>query len=575
MQTNGLGYTNDFGVNASGAGSVSLFGSQFQLRQALLIVSLFSLFSLIGGNLISLGFFKPSENKIHLASPVGVINSRPDIVDAKGTLLATDIEAPSLYANPSGLMDPAMVVKKLKEAMPEIDEMDLLRQMTHENRQFVFIKRGMHPKRAQEIFDLGLPGVDVTKEVRRVYPKGSLGGYVLGHVDIDNVGRAGIEKFIDRERVANPLAFGEDASEPLELSLDIGANHILQEELKRAMKLYKAKNAAGVVMNVHSGEVVALSSIPDTDPQKPILLNDKNIFDRIAGGVFELGSVFKTVTMAMVLDQKAAGMDTLVDVSGSLKLGGHKINDYHSYKGSLSLKDIFVRSSNIGTAKLALKVGTKRHRAFLSKLHLLDGIETEVGTLRKPETPDRWGDVHSATVSYGHGIAVTPLQFASAIGALVNGGVYVPPTFLRRSEREAKLDAKRVISVATSEKVRKLLRYNVTDTHGTAKRAEVPAYQVGGKTGTANKLVKGKYSKDKVRTSFVGIFPYDKPEYVVFIMIDEPQPTPAAKGLTVAGVNAAPTTGRVIKRLAPLLQVKPFMPLASRKFSTVKASIVQ
>ena len=534
------------------------------LRYSLLIILLFSVFSLIAGNLISLAVLRPSDMKIHLASPIGVQKSRPDIVDAEGRLLATDIEAPSLYANPSGLMEPAMVVKKLKASMPELDEMELLRQLTKKKKQFVFIKRGMHPKRAQEIFDLGLPGVDVTPEIRRVYPKGALGGYVLGHVDIDNVGRAGIEKFIDQAKAEDDSFLGEGREAQVHLSLNVGANYILQQELAKALKLYKAKSAAGVVMNVHSGEVVALSSLPDLDPQRPALQKDKERFDRISGGVFELGSVFKTVTMAMALEADATTLDTKLDVTGPLKIGPHKINDYHGVKGELSVRDIFVRSSNIGTAKLALQQGPKAHRAFLTKLHLLEPLKTELGPMRAPQTVKRWGDVHSATISYGHGLSVAPLQFVSAIGALVNGGIYVKPTFLQRSEREAKLNGERVVSVETSEKIRKLLRAVVTDKDGTARRAEVAPYRVGGKTGTANKVVNGKYSKTKVLTSFVGVFPADKPEYVVFVMLDEPQATKASKGLTVAGMNAAPTTGRIISRLAPLFKMKPFFPVLER-----------
>ncbi|GAA6210927.1 penicillin-binding protein 2 [Hyphomicrobiales bacterium 4NK60-0047b] len=545
------------------------FFNQTRLRHSLLIFVLFSLFSLIAGNLVSLAVLRPSEIKMHLASPIGVQKSRPDIVDAEGRLLATDIEAPSLYANPSGLMEPALVVKKLKKAMPELDEMNLLRQLTKKNKQFVFIKRGMHPKRAQEIFDLGLPGVDVTPEIRRVYPKGALGGYVLGHVDIDNVGRAGIEKFIDKARSADVNLFGANEfntneNGQVQLSLNVGANYILQQELNRALKLYKAKSAAGVVMNVHSGEVVALSSLPDLDPQRPFLQKDKARFDRISAGLFELGSVFKTVTMAMALEANKTTLDTKLDVTGPLKIGAHKINDYHGVKGELSVRDIFVRSSNIGTAKLALLMGTKAHRDFLNKLHLLEPMKTELGAMRSPQTVKRWGDVHSATISYGHGLSIAPLQFVSAVGALVNGGIYVKPTFLKRSEREAKLTGERVISVSTSEKIRKLLRANVTDRHGTARRAEVAPYRVGGKTGTANKVVKGKYSKTKVLTSFVGVFPSERPEYVVFVMLDEPQATKAAQGLTVAGMNAAPTTGRIISRLAPLFKMKPFYPVLNR-----------
>lgn len=530
---------------------------QFLWRQGLLLVSLFSVFCLIGGHLISMAVLKPNEIKLHHAAPIGAYKARADILDATGALMATDIEAPSLYANPSGLMAPAKVIKKLKTALPDLDEVDLLRQMTREKRQFVFIKRGMHPALAQTIFDMGLPGVNVMQEVRRVYPKGSLGGYVLGHVDIDNVGRSGIERYIDTQRERDVFALEGGRHKPVSLSLNVAANHVLQEELARAIELYKAKYAAGVVMNVNSGEVVALSSLPVVDPQRPSLRLDKQRFDRISGGVFELGSVFKTLTMAMVLDKRVADLNTSIDVSEPLKIGGHQINDYHKLNGAHSLQDIFLYSSNVGTAKLALKVTPVEHKSFLSKMHLLDKLKTELGLHRQPETAQRWGLVHSATASYGHGLAVTPLQFATSVAALVNGGIYVPPTFLKRTEREAKLLGERVISLETSLLMRQLLRLNVTEKHGTASRAEVVPYEVGGKTGTANKVVNGKYSKDKVRTSFVGVFPSQQPEYVVFIMLDEPKATAASHHLTVAGMNAAPTTARVISRLAPLLRVKP------------------
>ena len=537
---------------------------KFQLRQFLVLGCLFSLFSLIGGNLLSLGILNSSKIEINRAQPIGVRQLRPDIIDRKGRLLATDIEAPSLYANPSGLMDPAKVIEKLKIALPEIDEVDLLRQMTIEKRQFVFIKRGVHPRTAQKIFDLGLPGVDITNEVRRVYPKGALAGHVLGHVDIDNVGRLGIERFIDKARATELFKSNNYNAAPVNLSIDIAATHILRDELRAAMKNFGAKNAAGLVLDVNSGEVIAISSLPDFDPQIPSMLLDKNRIDRIGGGIFELGSVFKTLTMAMVLDEGVASLDTKIDVSKPLKFSGHKIDDHHRSEDRLTMRDVFVRSSNIGTAKLASMVGVEKHRAFLTKMKLMSPIETELGKLRKPETAKRWSSIHSATASFGHGIAMAPLQFAASIAALVNGGIYIKPTFLKRTEREAKLGSERVVSLKTSEAIRKLLYAVVDDQNGTGRAASVDHYRVGGKTGTANKVVDGVYSKDKVRTSFISVFPYDRPEYLVFVMLDEPLASKGAGGLTVAGVNAAPTSARIIERLAPLLKVKPFFPVLNR-----------
>ena len=535
---------------------------QFLLRQGLVLLSLFAVFSLIFGTLISLAVLQPSVLKLHSAGPLGAHKPRPDIVDRHGALLATDIEAPSLFANPSGLMDPVRVVARLKQAFPKLDEMDLLRQLTREKRQFVFIKRGVHTEKAQEVFDMGLPGVDVTQEVRRVYPKGPLAGYVLGHVDIDNVGRAGIEKYIDERDALG--AFSSADGRPVQLSLDVGACHLLREELLAALKVYRAKAAAGLVMNVHSGEVVALSSLPKVDPQKPASWLDKDRFDRVSGGVFELGSVFKVLTMGMVLEHDVATLDTRVDVTGPLKLEGHVINDYHPFDGELSLRDVFVHSSNIGTAKLALRLSPREHKSFLEKLRVLTPLKTELGPLRRPETFANWGEVHSVTASYGHGIAVSPLQFAASVGALVNGGIYVPPTFLKRDERQAKALGERVVSLKTSQAIRRLMRQNVIDEKGSGKQANVQAFSVGGKTGTANKVVDGRYRKDLVRTSFVAAFPHHNPEYLVFVMLDEPQAVAASGGLTVAGANAAPVTGRIISRLGPHLKLKPFFPVPYR-----------
>lgn len=537
---------------------------QFLVRQGMVMFGLFAVCCLVGGNLISLAALRQDEISLHRASPLGIKKARPDILDAKGVLLATDITAPSLYANPSGLMKPARVVKALKKALPELDEMNLLRQMSHEKRQFVFIKRGMHPAKAQAVFDLGLPGVDVTEEVRRVYPNGALAGYVLGHVDIDNVGRAGIEKYIDKQKKSSPLMARRDALAPVVLSVDVGANHVLDEELRRAMRLYKAKAAAGVVMNVHTGEVVALSSLPEADPQKPSMQLEKERFDRVTGGAFELGSVFKIISTAMVLEKGRASPETMVDVTGPLEVGGHRISDYHPINGKLSLRDVFVRSSNIGTVKLTQMVARGEFKAFLKRMRLLDPLSSELGQLSAPLAPARWGAAHAATISYGHGITVSPLQFAASVGALVNGGLYVPPTFLKRDERAAKAVAERVVSSKTSETIRRLMRQNVVDLHGSGKGAEVAAFRVGGKTGTANKVINGVYDKDRVRASFVSIFPFDQPEYLLFVMLDEPQPVKDSKGLTVAGANAAPTSGRIIKRLAPIFKLKPFFPVPYR-----------
>ena len=402
--------------------------------------------------------------------------------------------------------------------LPDVKAKDLRARLRQGGR-FVRIKRELTPKQQAEIHELGLPGLGFIEEYRRVYPVGATAGHVVGLVDVDNKGLAGIEKFIDD----NPqLTMTGD--EAIDLSLDLGVQYVLREELGSAMATYRAKAAAGVVIDVHSGEVLALASLPDYDPNRREQALDKDRLNRIVFGVYEMGSVFKVFTVAGVLDTGLASMRSHYDASSPIHYASFTIDDFHGKKRSLSVPEVFIYSSNIGAAKMALDMGVDRHRAFLKKLGLMNRVPTELGESAAPIIPAHWQKLNTMTIAFGHGLSVTPLQLAAATLPLVNGGMAVTPTFLPRSREEGMSEGHRVLKPETSASMLKLMRLNVLK--GTAKRADAEGYRVGGKTGTAEKVVHGRYSTSALLTSFLAAFPTDAPEYVVLVMLDEPQRVP-------------------------------------------------
>jgi cell division protein FtsI (penicillin-binding protein 3) len=339
--------------------------------------------------------------------------------------------------------------------------------------------------------------------------------------------------------------------------------HALTDELTAAKEKFKSLGAAGVVLDVNTGEVIAMGSLPDFDPNKPGKL-ENNQLNQLVTGAFEMGSTFKALTLAMALDSGAAQLTSIFNAREPLKYGNFTIDDFHAQRRALTVPEIFIHSSNIGSAKMALAVGVEGHKAFLKKMGQLDRLRTELPESTHPIVPKNWSELSTVTIAFGHGLSVAPLQAAMATAALVNGGRLIPPTFLKRSEEDAKQLAQQVIKPSTSEKMRYLMRLNVEQ--GTAKRAEVEGYYVGGKTGTSEKVEKGKYVKNKLLTSFMGVFPADKPKYLLLVMLDEPQPTPESKGQATSGHNAVPVAGKIIARVAPLLGLnpRPDLPVADR-----------
>lgn len=514
-------------------------------------------FCAVGGQLVHLALSDQGEISSSLNEAVGESFARPDIVDRNGRLLATDVEAYSLFADPARILDRDEVVEKLSAIFSDLDSAAVRKDLADRTRRFVWIRRGLSPHTAQAVHNLGLPGLDFRRELRRAYPGGTLAGHVIGYVNIDNKGVAGIERYID-EMIGVEAVQGATLAEraPVRLSLDMGVQHAVEAELASAMDRYKAQGAAGIVLDVASGEVLASASLPEVDPAHPNMSLDPARLDKVAGSTFELGSVFKIATIAMAIDAALVTPDTIVDVHESLPAGPFTIRDLHPLKRPMTVAEVFVHSSNVGAAMLALQAGPQRFEEFLRHIQLLDPMKTEAGPIAAPQVPQRWGEVETITAAYGHGLALAPLQFAASASATINGGHRVLPTFIRRSDDAGQADVK-LIAQATSDRLRELMRRNVADAVGTGKRAEVRGYLVGGKTGTAEMPGVGGYQKKAVISSFLAAFPMDRPRYLVFVLIFEPKATEESRGEVLAALNAAPTAGRVIARIGPLLGMLP------------------
>ncbi len=547
----------------------ALTASERQRRRApvvngLLIGGAVVAFSAVGIQVLNLGMTARTHMSMAVAEPVATSFSRPDIIDRNGRLLATDVEAPSLFADPAILLDRDEVVEKLTTVLPGLDQNDLRAQLADKTRRFVWIRRGLSPKTAQKIHDLGLPGLAFRRELQRAYPAGELAGHVLGSVNIDNKGTAGIEKYIDDVVGVDAVNSATLSSRaPVRLSLDVGIQHALEDELDTAVRRYHTEGAAGLVLDVQSGEIIASASLPRIDPSRPTAALDAAHIDKMAGGTFELGSVFKTMTVAMALDEGLVTPATTRDVREPLQVGRHTISDLHSAGRPLTVAEIFTHSSNVGAGMLALEAGPDRMRGFFQKLGLLDQLKTEAGPVAAPQLPKRWERGELITASYGYGLAVAPLQFATAAASILNGGLSVAPTYLKY-QPGTNARATRLVSRETSTAMSRLFRANVIDSDGTGKRADVPGYRVGGKTGTAERADGGRYEEKAVLSSFLGAFPMDNPRYLTFVLLFEPKASIETGNQRTASANAAPVTARLIGRIAGQLGVTPMSLVAAQ-----------
>ncbi len=529
-------------------------GAQAKSRVAIVICCFGMVYAIIGGRLVQYGMAAP-ESVSSIGPADHLMASRPDIVDRNGELLATDIRTVSLYAEPHKIVDADEAVELLATVLPDLDRRSIYRKLVSKSR-FQWLKRQLTPKQQSRILALGIPGVGFRPEKRRFYPDGPIASHILGHVNIDNRGIAGMERFIDNQGLADLAAIGmtSDAKlEPVRLSIDLRVQAIVREVVKNGMENYKALAAGAVVLDVRTGEVLAMASYPDYDPNNPVEGAKDGWTNRMSNGTYEMGSTFKSFTTAMALDSGKVRITDSFDARAPIRIGGFTIKDFHGKHRVLSVPEIFQYSSNIGTAKMADVIGIAGHKEFLTRMGLLTRMETELPEVKTPTQPREWKKINSITISFGHGVSTTPLQTAVAASALMNGGRLLNPTFLPRTEAEAHDIAKVVVKPSTVDSMRYLFRLNSND--GSGRRALVPGFDVGGKTGTANKVVNGRYSNNQNFNAFLSAFPIDNPKYVVLTVIDAPQ-TGEGGGRT-AGLNAAPMVGEIIRRSAALLGVKP------------------
>ncbi|UWQ52664.1 peptidoglycan D,D-transpeptidase FtsI family protein [Leisingera caerulea] len=542
---------------------------QVQARQRaegrLLVLGLFFVCA-FGAIIARMAMTAVSEPAEPVASVPGsaIAMQRADIVDRDGRLLATNFETHSLYAQPPQMIDPVGAAEKLVEIFPDLDRDRLIKDFSGK-RKFLWVKKKISPEQLQAVHDIGDPGLMFGPREMRLYPNGSLAAHVLGGAGFGKegvnaaevIGVAGVERQFD-DYLRDPA----NAGKPLQLSLDLTVQAAAEQVLYGGMKLMNAKGATSILMDAHTGEVISVVSFPDFDPndrpRPPASGFDPSVsplFNRAVQGVYELGSTFKIFTAAQAMDLGLVGADTVIDTRGPLRWGRFAIRDFRNYGNEMSVTKIIVKSSNIGTARLAQQIGVERQKSFLDTLGMLEPTPFEISEAKggKPLLPGNWSELSAMTISYGHGISTTPMHLAAGYAAVANGGRYVAPTILKRNGPQL---GERVMSEASAAAARKMLRKVVSE--GTASFAEVDGYQVGGKTGTADKpKPQGGYYEDKVIATFASIFPAHDPKYVLIVTLDEPSIIAHGEERRTAGWTATPVAAEMIGRVAPLLGLRP------------------
>lgn len=474
---------------------------------------------------------------------------RGNIVDRNGVLLATSLLTASLYANPQEIRNPKEIAEKLKPLLG-LDK-DYLLSRLQSDRSFVWIKRDLSPRLQQKVNTLGIPGLYFRSEGRRVYPYGNITSHLLGYVGVDDKGLAGIEKSMD-DRLRDSV----ESKDPLALSIDIRLQSMLRDEMMQAVNFFEAIGAAGVIYDIKRGEILSMVSLPDFDPHRPGSAKKDNLFNRASLGVYEMGSTFKTFTMAMGLEYQIANMSSSYDASKPLKISSFTISDSHPENRWLSIPEIYAFSSNIGTARLALDVGGARQRMFLRKIGIMSPLDIEIPEKANPLYPSTWKDINTVTISYGHGISVTPLHLVRGVTTVIGENGRLPHMTLLKDGNKNRDSGELVVSDPTRKNMRRLMRLVVN--HGTGRKSEVPGYRVGGKTGTAEKISSGGgYDTSNQLASFLAVFPVDDPQYIVLVMIDSPKGNKATYGFATGGWVSAPVVGNIISRMGPLLGIQP------------------
>lgn len=533
-------------------------------RLVFLALAFFMVFGVIGARMGLMAATVPEEPKS--ASPgAEILAQRADITDRNGRVLATNMMTHALYVQTNDLVDPPRVAHELAQIFPELKEEDLLRRFT-DGRSFMWVRKVLSPEQMQKVHEIGDPGLLFGPRDMRLYPNGALAAHVLGGTSFgaegvssaEVIGTAGVEKQLDA-RLRDPA----QSATPVALSLDLTVQATIEEILGAGMTMMQAKGAAAVLMEAHTGEILSLVSLPNFDPNNrpnPLTTGDASdspLFNRAVQGVYELGSTFKIFAASQALELGLVTVDTIIDAKTPLISGRFRIKEFknHNY-GMIPLWDVIAKSSNVGTARVALQIGGVRQQAFLKSLGLFEPTPVELveAAGAHPLVQKRWGEITTITTAYGHGLAASPLHLAAAYASIANGGVRVYPTLLHSDSHET---GPRILSEKVAKEAVWMLRKVVTD--GTASYADVPGYAVAGKTGTADKARRdGKgYYKDKVVNTFASIFPADNPKYVLIVTLDEPVDTSGTEPRRSAGYTNVPIAAEIIRRTAPLLGLKP------------------
>ncbi|WP_125215723.1 peptidoglycan D,D-transpeptidase FtsI family protein [Rickettsiales endosymbiont of Stachyamoeba lipophora] len=476
---------------------------------------------------------------------------RANISDRNGQVLAVDLSTTSIYANPRIILDAQEAAYKICEIFSDLQYQNVLKDL-QSSKKFVWLKRQVPPKQKYAVNKLGLPGIGFEDSHQRIYPHSNLLSHIVGFVGIDGMGLGGVEKYFDKQLIVDP---SEGKLKPdIKLTLDLKVQFAVHEELEKALKDFKAIGAAAIVTDVTTGEIISMVSLPDFNPHQPGKAKPEQIFNRSSLASYELGSVFKSMTLAMALDNKTVSLTDAYDTSEPIKVARFKLRDFRGKGGIQSVPEIFLNSSNIGTAKISLDLGVEKHKAYLKKFGFMEDIKIEIPEIGSPVFPSnsKWSTLSTMTMSYGHGMMVTPLHMIRAFGGIVNDGVMHDLTLVQGTQTAAK----QIISQNTSQQIKQLLRLNVTD--GAGKKANAFGYLVGGKSGSAEKSIKGGYNRHANLSSFIAAFPIIKPKYAVFVILDEPKGNKSTFGFSTGGWTAAPVVGNIISRIANIIGIEPF-----------------
>ncbi len=540
-------------------------GAGLEVRQARVRLRFLAVLGLLGfvalgarlADLAVLSPSAPSEDR-YVAKPEENQTRRADITDRKGRLIATDYPKVSVFADPAEVIDPHQTAAALADVLANLDVGKLGARLSRRNSRFVWVKRHISDDQQRKIMRLGLPGVQFRTEYHRVYPQRALTSHVVGYVGVENQGLAGIERSFENRLTVDGYYDG-----PLKLTLDLGVQAVVRDELKKAVQRFQAKGGSGLVMEAGTGALLAAVSLPDFDPNRYQRSDKISRFNRNTQGSYELGSLFKVLTAGMALDSNAVKITDRFDAIKPFKMNRHRINDFHAKKRQLSMPEVIAFSSNIGAAKMAMAVGTERQEDYFRRFGLLERHPIRLNEVSRPQRPKVWREINTVTASYGHGIAVSPLQAIDAVAAAVCGGPRRPAYLVVEDGMQTPLRPA-AVDDDTAAKLRWLMWLVVAE--GSGSNGKVPGYLIGGKTGSADKVGPKGYGDRRLLSSFLGAFPIEDPRYLVLVTLDEPKGDEATHNQAHGGWTAAPTVASIISRSGPILGLPPATLTAERWF---------